>query len=244
LAVALLAGGSAVAAAGPCPKEPCPPDPSDPPETYGEGGGILGSIELSSVIKVSSGAESPDVSNVNLVSAHLSLSHGFPHVRYFASLDLAIGATLADDGFAVDLQLLPIGGALQLRRPENTAFIGVATGIGVSAAPPALRTVGMIPLQLQSVVAVSEKLNVIARARVAWFLNKTSRDDGAPSVSFVDELDAVVALQFSRFHNYLEGRYVGAAYRELDGARFIGIVVGSGGGEEVFLGNPRDPSAR
>jgi hypothetical protein len=225
LAVAVLAVGSEALA------RPCPDGPPCPPETYSEGGGFFVGFELSSVIEVTSGAESR-VTNVSLASAHFTLSHGFQHVRYFGALDVALGATLADDGFAADLAFLPIGVGLQLRRPERTAFVGVATGIGVSGAYGALPTVAVVPLQLVSLVRVSEKLNVMARARTSWFLNQTSR---AEASSLWDELDGMVAVQFSRSHNYLEGNYVGAAYRELDGARFVGLVFGTGGGEEVLL---------
>ncbi len=217
LAALLLAGVSSVAEAQPEPE-------------HTRGAGLRVDLEVSSVIRVTSSTQ--PVTSVNEARGHVSASWGFPHLRYYAALDLAVGVTVEDLGLAFDAQLLPIGLGVQLRRPERTAFVGVASGIGVRGAPSALPTAAVVPLQLVSVVRLSDKLNLIVRGRVGWFLNRTARDDGAPSATFVDEVDGMAAVQLSRFH-YLEGYYLGPAYRELQGARFLGIVFGSGGGEEV-----------
>jgi len=130
--------------------------------------------------------------------------------------------------------VLPVGLGLQLGDPQHTAFIGVAAGIGASGAPNALSSAGTFPIQVASVFRLSEKLNLMSRVRAVWLINDTPRDDGARSASFCDELDGMLAIQRSRHMNYLDGYYVGLAYRELNGARFVGAVIGIGVGEEIF----------
>lgn len=209
------------------------PDNSD--EEYKSGGGFFLGVELSSVGRAAT-TQASSVAEVTMVSAHISLSSGYPHLRYFATLDLGAGVAFATEGLAYDVQLLPLGVGFELSRPEHTAFIGVATGIGASGAPGALPSAGMIPVQVSTMFRLSKCLNLMSRTRASWLINRTSRDNGSPTASFADELDGLLALQRSDEWNYLEGSYVGIAYRELEGARFVGIVFGKGGGEEVFDG--------
>ena len=225
---------------------PCPYD-NDPaycraiaafPDDDGQlraGDGFQVSGELSTVFAARHGAS---VSNVTLASVHVDLSTGFPHLRYFGALDLAAGLAVgdADVGLAYDVQLLPIGVGLQIRRPENTAFLGIATGIGASGAQSALPSAAMIPIQLTGVFRLTERVNLQSRIRASWLLNKTSRSNGGSSVPGVDELDAILALQHSNYENYIEGYFYGVAYRELEGGRFVGLVLGWAGGEELGLG--------
>ncbi len=208
-----------------------------------DGAGFQVSGELSTVFAVQHKAT---VANVTVASVHADLSTGFPHVRYFAALDLAVGLALgADDvGLAYDAQLLPIGVGLQIRRPENTAFFGIATGIGVSGAPTALPSAAVIPVQLTGVVRLTKSINLQSRIRASWLLNRTSRSDAGSSVPGVDELDAILAVQRSDPANYIEGYYYGVAYRELEGARFVGLVFGWAGGEELGSGYTNDERLR
>ena len=209
--------------------------PDDSDEEYKGGGGFFVGLELSSVARAAT-TQASSVAEVTMVSAHVSLSSGYPHLRYFATLDLGAGVAFATEGLAYDVQLLPLGVGIELSRPEHTAFIGVATGIGASGAPGALPSAGMIPVQVTTMVRLSKGFNMLSRTRASWLIKRTSRDDGSPTVPFADELDALLALQRSGEWNYLEGSYVGIAYRELEGARFLGVVFGKGGGEEVFDG--------
>lgn len=209
--------------------------PDDSDEEYQTGGGFFMSVELSSAARAAT-TQASSVADVTMVSAHVSLSYGYPRLRYFAALDLGVGATFATEGLAYDVQLLPLGVGIELSRPEHTAFIGVATGIGASGAPGALPSVGMLPVQVTTMLRLSKGFNLLSRTRASWLINRTSRDDGSPTLSFADELDALLAVQRSDEWNYLEGSYVGNAYRELEGARFLGVVFGKGGGEEVVDG--------
>jgi hypothetical protein len=209
--------------------------PDDHDEEYRAGGGFFMSVELSSVARAATTPAS-SVAEVTMISAHVSLSYGYPHLRYFAALDLGAGVAFATEGFVYDVQLLPVGLGIELSRPEHTAFIGVATGIGASGAPGALPSAGMIPVQLTTMLRLTKGFNLLSRTRASRLINRTSRDDGSPTLSFADELDALLALQRSDEWNYLEGSYVGIAYRELEGARFLGVVFGKGGGEEVVDG--------
>ena len=94
----------------------------------------------------------------------------------------------------------------------------------------------MIPVQLTTMLRLTKGFNLLSRTRASRLINRTSRDDGSPTLSFADELDALLALQRSDEWNYLEGSYGGTAYRGLGGARFLGVVFGKGGGEEVVDG--------
>jgi hypothetical protein len=212
---------------------PATAEPDEREVTFRKGMGIRLDFDLSSVIEVTSRAREPEVTNITLASGHLSLSMGRPHIRYFGSFDLALGATVENGGFGGDVAFLPIGVGFQLRRPENTAFLGIAAGVGVNGAPSALPLVGTAPVQLISTLRLGENLNLLVRGRLTWFIT-SARDDGPPSSATWDELEGTVALQLSKSHNYLEGHYFGVAYRELQGARFVGIVIGSGAGEEIF----------
>lgn len=207
----------------------------DDDEDYKDGGGFFGSLELSSVGRFAK-TEASSVAEVTMVSAHLTMSYGAPRVRYFAALDLAVGAAFAEEGLAYDVQLLPIGIGFELSRPEHTVFFGFATGIGASGAPGALPSAGTLPFQMTTMLRLTKGLNLLSRTRVSKLINETSRDNGSKTLSFADELDSLIALQRSDEMNYLEGRYIGIAYRELEGARFIGIVFGTGGGEEIVQG--------
>lgn len=237
---ALVLATPAYADADPDPDE-CPQRnrfgqcPDDHDEEYRSGGGFFMSVELSSVARVAT-AQASSVAEVTMASAHVSLSYGYPRLRYFAALDLGVGVAFATEGFAYDVQLLPVGLGIELSRPEHTAFIGVATGIGASGAPDALPSARAIPVQVTTKLRLSQGFNLLSRTRASWLINRTSRDDGSPTLSFADELDALLALQRSDEWNYLDGSYVGIAYRELEGARFLGVVFGKGGGEEVFDG--------
>jgi hypothetical protein len=57
------------------------------------------------------------------------------------------------------------------------------------------------------------------------------RHDGAPTVPFADELDAMVGIRIG--HHYEDygfptgnGPYVGVAYKEMAGTKFVGLTLG------------------
>jgi hypothetical protein len=206
----------------------------DPGYTREVAGNTLASLELSAVHDVSSGIE-PPIHSLSLASGHISTSYGgshHPRLRYYMSLDVALGVATHGLGFAYDAQWLPLGFATDLGTLVRPAFVAVAIGAGASGAPAALPTAGAFPIQLHSVVRVSETVSVMARARAVKLLSGTIRSHGAPSASFADELDGILAVQLGHADNYLDANYVGLAYRELGGARFVGIVVGKAVGEE------------
>jgi hypothetical protein len=195
-----------------------------------QGGGFFVALEGSTVL---TGRDSAPVRDLTLVTARVGLSWGAARVRYYVSLDLGVGATVSDAGALFDAQLLPIGIGFQLGTHEHSVFVAFATGVGASGAPPALVTDGGFPFQLVAIVRPSDELNLIARARAIKLEGKTSRAGGAPTTSFGDEIDATLALQLP-WGRDLAGYYFGVAYRELDRARFGGLVFGWGGGEEFF----------
>jgi hypothetical protein len=72
---------------------------------------------------------------------------------------------------------------------------------------------------------------VLARVRWAYVAGAASRQSAAPSIAFADELDATLGLRLGRRyrdHGFPTGNgyFVGASYRELADARFLGLTIG------------------
>jgi hypothetical protein len=234
-------GSSNVMAAPPCavPDEEYCRDLARLPEDDHDmksGTGFQIGLDGTTVFDAHHGSPAPTIGNVSMVMAHVQASSGGPSIRYFFGFDFGIGATAADAGFGYDAQLLPFGLGLQLGTPKRTAFVGVAAGIGASGALSSLPSAAFLPVQLAGVFRLTTGSNLQLRVRDATMLNRTSRDRGAPSAPFGDELDGMIALQLSGRENYIEGYYYGVAYRELEGGRFVGVVFGWCGGEETMEG--------
>ena len=77
----------------------------------------------------------------------------------------------------------------------------------------------------------ARRARVLAWGRAGWTAGSPQRHDGAPSVPFADELDAMLGLRIG--HHYEDygfptgnGYFVGVAYRELLGTRFVGLTIG------------------
>lgn len=187
-------------------------------------GGTLGTAELAMVFDVDSGAHDPGLSLEGLASVHVTLSRGTPHLRYVASLDAGLGFTIGGLGFAYDGDLLPAGVGLQLGTPEHIAFLGVAAGIGGSGSYDAIPAAATLPVQVTAVIRLTESYNLRARGRLSYLLTDTSRTGHEP--------DVMIGLEHFRVGNLLFGYFLGVEYREMLGARFVGFVLGEGGGAD------------
>lgn len=169
-----------------------------------------------------------EVDDLVLAGARL---HGFlgegSTVAYHIGLDLAAGSTIHRSGLAYDVALFPIGVGVRFGR---TGIAALGTGIGAMGAVGSLDDAVTWPVEL-NVEAGSGRMRVLARARAAWVAGADGRHDGAPSIAFADELDAMLALRVG--HHYEDygyptgnGYFAGLAYRELAGSRYAGVVIG------------------
>lgn len=77
----------------------------------------------------------------------------------------------------------------------------------------------------------ASRVRLIAWARAAWVAGAPQRHDGAPSAPFADELEAMVGVRIG--HHYTDygfptgnGAYLGVAYKELIGTKFVGLTFG------------------
>jgi hypothetical protein len=158
--------------------------------------------------------------------------HGFvglgANVGYHLGLDLAAGATVGrHGGFAYDIGFLPLGIAVRF---GASSFLTLGTGIVASGATGAIDDAVALPFDIDLELDAN-RVRLIGWARAAWIAGSPQRHDGAPSVPFADELDAMVGVRIG--HHYTDygfptgnGAYVGVAYKELTGTKFIGLTFG------------------
>jgi len=147
-------------------------------------------------------------------------------LAYAAGLDLTIGGS--SSGLTYGGTLYPVGlGA----RFGNGGMLSLAGGVGGdrvgSAAPLALR----LPIEL-SVSASLGSIRQTLWVRPSWIAGADERRRGAPSTSRIDELEAGLTFRFGAQRRYWSetnagrGLAFGIVYRELMGARAIGVVLG------------------
>jgi hypothetical protein len=145
-------------------------------------------------------------------------------VQYRVGIDLRAGSTVLPAGFAYDVDLLPIGVGVRLGRWSR---FGVSTGGGVRGAIGSMDDGPSLVVDTGLELGLGNHVRVIARGRAAWLAGRS----GAPSADFVDELDATFAIRIGRRKVQYDfpagnGYFFGVAYREADGARFVGGVIG------------------
>jgi hypothetical protein len=148
-------------------------------------------------------------------------------VAYAASFDFALGSTINASGFLYELSLLPLGMAL---RPSERSLISLASGVAVNGAVGTLDDVVALPVELTAEMTLGP-FRLMARGRVSFVAGADGRQNGAPNVSWADELDATVGIRLGPKYRKWEmasgnGYFLGASYRELGGATFAGLVLG------------------
>lgn len=157
--------------------------------------------------------------------------HGFAGmsstVGYHIGIDLAAGGSLNAGGFAYDVALFPAGISVRFGR---TGVIALGAGVGASGATGTLDDAISVPLELNAELG-DGRLRLLARVRTSYVAGADSRQSAAPSVPFADELDATLGLRIGRHYEDWgipsgNGYFLGAAYRELAGTRFLGLVLG------------------
>jgi hypothetical protein len=157
--------------------------------------------------------------------------HGFvskSRIGWHIGIDGFAGATTRMAGFAYDVAFLPIGFGV---RWGDTQMVGLGAGVGAMGAVGTLDDAVTFPIEAFGEFALGGHVRILARARASYLAAAPGRSRGAPSVGFVDELDGTLGIRIG--HSYHEygfpsgnGYFVGAAYREMLGARFAGIVLG------------------
>lgn len=181
--------------------------------------------ELSGAHAIDEGMAAP--TDLVLAGARVGGFVGARHVAYAASFDFAFGATIGARGFMYEVGLLPLGIAL---RPSERSVIAFATGIAGSGAIGTLDDAVALPLELTAETTLGP-LRVLARGRASFLAASAARQDGARSVGWADEIDATFAIRIGhRFEKFRlasgNGYFLGATYREMQGARFFGLVIG------------------
>lgn len=167
----------------------------------------------------------------NLVLAGARL-HGFlganASVAYHIGADILLGSTLRDAGFAYDLALFPVG---ILVRAGKTSIVGFGAGIGGMGAAGTIDDALTLPVELTAEVGIGRRVRILSRARVTYNALAPTRQSGAPSLAFADELDAMLGVRVGRYYDDFgfpsgNGYFVGVNYRELARGRMIGLTIG------------------
>lgn len=151
-------------------------------------------------------------------------------VGYVVGLDLHAGAT-NPGGFAYQAELYALGIGLRL---GTTGALTFATGVGASGATGTMDDAIELPIAANLQLALGRHLRLLARGQAVWLGASADRQRGAPTLGWhADELEATVALRLGRSyrsHGFPSGNgyFVGVAYREAAGVRFVGAVLGYG----------------
>ncbi|MEO9156238.1 MAG: hypothetical protein ABI591_11600 [Kofleriaceae bacterium] len=179
--------------------------------------------------RVRGGAAPRTIDQLGLAGFRL---HGFTgwsaNVGYHIGLDLGLGATLGrHGGFAYEVGFLPVGIAVRF---GQSSWLTLGTGIVASGATGAVDDAAVLPLDVDLELD-ADRLRVIAWGRAGWTAGSPQRHDGAPSAPFADELEAMLGVRIG--HHYRDygfptgnGGYLGVAYKELFGTRFLGLTLG------------------
>ena len=189
--------------------------------------GAWAHYELSQVHAIDDGAMPRSVTDLTLVGFRLHGFVGRHRVGWHVGIDGAAGATEGRAGFAYDVAFLPIGVAF---RWGDTQMIGIGTGIGAMGAVGTLDDAVTFPIEAFAELALGSHVRILARARMSYLSGAGDRERGSPTISFADEVDGMLGLRIGHVYSeYLpagNGYFVGAAYREMLGAKFVGLVIG------------------
>jgi hypothetical protein len=167
------------------------------------------------------------VDGLGLAGVRLRGTAGGALLGYRIGLDLHAGATVPG-GFAYDVDLYLLGLGLRLGRWSR---FGVTGGIGASGTTGTVDDAVQLPVEASLELALGGRIRILARGRLAWVAGADDRRRGTPTMPFGDQLDASVAVRIG--HRWMDydfptgnGYYLGAAYRESEGARMIGVIIG------------------
>jgi hypothetical protein len=190
---------------------------------------VIHDVDAPSTASPSAGGPSspPGFSELILAGTRGNALLGTRHVGYHIGADLAFGSTLRTGGFAYDLALFPIGAGLRL---GATSALMLGAGIGASGAVGALDDAITFPIELTGEFDAGGA-RLLVRGRLTYLAAAPGRARGAPTTSLADEAEALIALRIGHHYDSYgfptgNGYFAGIAYRELLGARFVGVTIG------------------
>ncbi|HEX3763035.1 MAG TPA: hypothetical protein VHW23_30270 [Kofleriaceae bacterium] len=146
---------------------------------------------------------------------------------YHAGIDLAAGSTLRAGGFAYDVALLPVGGGLRL---GATSAIMAGVGVGAMGAVGTLDDALTLPVELVGEFG-GGRARVLVRGRISYVEAAGERKRRTTRLPFGDEAEAMIGVRIGHHQDRWQiptgnGYFGGLAYRELEGARFVGLTIG------------------
>lgn len=166
----------------------------------------------------------PSITQLGLAGVRLGFIAGEHTVGEHVAMDLALGGQIGrHGGVAYDAALLPLGLGVALG-PDS--FIGLATGVALMGGTGSLDDAVLVPIQLEIEYGVTYHLTV--RARDSFVFGADGRKDGAPSLPFGDELEGMVGVRIGKSETTHApmGYFLGVAYKEMLGTRYIGLALG------------------
>jgi len=204
----------------------------DPERRYGHG--IGGEKGVADLLLYAAAHRADDPDRLGRVETAItggatgrSVQGGFPGWAKSANLDLGGGL---DGGFLYELNAMLLGGGYMW---GSASFVGLSFGPGVNGIYKGrLPATFQLPVELFTGYDVFTHMRGSAWIRPSFLFGSPSRDFGAPSAPFADELAAGVGFQFGRW-GWTEvawgfsGIGVGAVYREQRDARTLGVMLGS-----------------
>lgn len=148
-------------------------------------------------------------------------------VGYLVGIDLHAGST-NPGGFAYQTDLYLAGMGVRL---GTLGVMGLAAGVGASGAVGTLDDGVEIPVESFLEMDLGSHVRVLARARAVWLQAASGRTDGSPTFGWTDEVDATFGVRLGRRYREFgfpsgNGYFLGVSYRESEGARFVGGVIG------------------
>lgn len=169
-------------------------------------------------------APDPTITQLGLAGIRGSFVEGDRAVSVHISLDAAVGGQIGrHGGFAYDVGLLPLGLGVALG-PDS--FLALGTGVAAMGATGSLDDAILVPIQLELEYGGTYHLTV--RARDSFVFGADGRKDGAPSLPLGDELEGMVGLRIGKVDSssVRMGYFLGVAYKEMLGTRYIGLALG------------------
>lgn len=169
-------------------------------------------------------APDPTITQIGLFGARFSFMAGNRVVGNHVAADIAIGGQIGKhSGFAYDVGVLPLGIGVRF---GDDSFVALDTGLAAMGATGSLDDAMLLPFQLE--VEAGTTYHVMGRARVSAVFGADGRTNGAPSLPIGDELEAMLGMRIGKSENMRVpmGYFLGVAYKEMQGTRYVGLSLG------------------
>jgi len=180
--------------------------------------------DMKPVTTTTAPAPDPAITQLGLVGFRVGLMASESTVSAHIAIDAAIGAQIGSHGgFAYDAAVLPLGLGLSL---GQDSFLALGTGIAAMGATGSLDDAILVPIQLELEYGVTYHL--MLRARDSFVFGADDRKNGAPSLPIGDELEGMLGVRIGKsdISSLPMGYFLGVAYKEMQGTRYIGLALG------------------